>query len=211
MGSRRTAKLRAVGIAALAMSALGLAACGSASSSSSSASAPAATAATTSASSTSASTASASAITIGTAQAHGQTYLTGASGRAIYLWVADAGDKSSCAGACAQAWPPVTTTGKPVAGSGVNASDLGTTMRSDGSEEVTYKGHPLYYFIADKSAGQTKGQGSNSFGAKWWLVAPSGSAITSGGSASSGSSGAGSSGGSYSGGGSSSSSSSGWG
>ena len=54
-------------------------------------------------------------------------------------------------------------------------------MRSDGTEEVTYKGHPLYYFVADKSAGSTSGQGSNSFGAKWWLVAPSGTAITTGG------------------------------
>jgi predicted lipoprotein with Yx(FWY)xxD motif len=96
--------------------------------------------------------------------------------------VADTGDKSNCSGACATAWPPVTTSGKPTAGTGVNAGDLGTTTRSDGSQEVTYKGHPLYYFIADKSAGETTGQGSNSFGAKWWLVAPSGSAITSGGS-----------------------------
>ena len=62
----------------------------------------------------------------------------------------------------------------------MNASDLGTTMRADGTEEVTYKGHPLYYFVADTSAGSTKGQGSDSFGAKWWLVAPSGTAITAG-------------------------------
>ena len=85
---------------------------------------------------------------------------------------------SSCSGACAQAWPPLLTKGKPTAGTGVNASDLGTTMRSDGTEQVTYKGHPLYYFVADTSAGSTKGQGSDSFGAKWWLVAPSGAAIT---------------------------------
>jgi hypothetical protein len=64
---------------------------------------------------------------------------------------------------------------------------------------VTYKGHPLYYFVADKTAGSTSGQGSDGFGAKWWLVAPSGSAITT----SSGSSGGSSSG--------SSSSSSSWG
>jgi len=86
----------------------------------------------------------------------------------------------------------------------VNASDLGTIMRSDGSEQVTYKGHPLYYFVADTSAGSTKGQGSDGFGAKWWLIAPSGAAITA--SATSASSGGSSSGGS-----SSSSSSGGWG
>jgi predicted lipoprotein with Yx(FWY)xxD motif len=133
---------------------------------------------------------------IGTAKAHGQTYLTGASGRAIYLWVADKGSTSNCSGSCAKAWPPVTTTGNPTAGSGVTASMLGMTKRSDGTEQVTYDGHPLYYFIADTAAGTTKGQGSDSFGAKWWLVTPSGSAITaSAGSSSGGSSSGGSSGG----------------
>jgi predicted lipoprotein with Yx(FWY)xxD motif len=196
MVSRRTAKSRAAGVAGLALSALVLAACGSSSSSSSNAS-PSSNAATAAAAATTSSTSSASApaaaVTIGTAQAHGQTYLTGASGRAVYLWMADAMDKSSCSGTCAQVWPPVTTTGKPAAGPGVTAGDLGTLKRSDGSEQVTYKGHPLYYFAADKSAGTTTGEGSNSFGAKWWLVAPSGSAITKGGS-SSGSSGGSSSG-----------------
>jgi predicted lipoprotein with Yx(FWY)xxD motif len=104
----------------------------------------------------------------------------------VYLWVADSGGKSACSGACAHVWPPVESKGKPTAGAGVNAADLGTITRSDGSEQVTYKGHPLYYFIADKSKGEIKGQGSNSFGAKWWLLTPSGDAITSGGSSSSG-------------------------
>jgi predicted lipoprotein with Yx(FWY)xxD motif len=135
---------------------------------------------------------------IGTATAHGKTFLTGASGRAIYLWVADTGSTSNCSGSCAKAWPPVTTTGKPAAGSGVTASMLGTTKRSDGTEQVTYNGHPLYYFIADTAAGTTKGQGSDSFGAKWWLVTPSGSAITaSAGSSSGGSSGSSSSSGGW--------------
>jgi len=203
MTSLRTAKLRVAGVAALGASALGLAACGSASSSSSTTATPAAASSTPATASTTAAAAT-SGIAIGTAQAHGQTYLTGASGRAIYLWVADKSDMSNCSGACAQAWPPVTTMGKPVAGSGVTAADLGTTRRSDGSEEVTYNGHPLYYFVGDKSAGQTTGQGSDSFGAKWWLVATSGSPITSGTSSSGGAS----SGGSSS---SSSSSGSGWG
>jgi len=107
-------------------------------------------------------------------------YLTGASGRALYLWVADKGSKSVCNGACASVWPPVIAKGTPSAGGGAMSADLGTTTRSDGTKQVTYKGHPLYYYITDKHAGQTTGQGSNSFGAKWWLVAPSGSQITSG-------------------------------
>jgi predicted lipoprotein with Yx(FWY)xxD motif len=117
------------------------------------------------------------------------TYLTGASGRALYLWVADKGGKSACSGACASTWPPVIAKGTPSASGSAMSADLGTTARSDGSKQVTYKGHPLYYYAADTSAGQTTGQGSNQFGAKWWLVAPSGSGITSGSSSSSGSSG----------------------
>lgn len=106
------------------------------------------------------------------------TYLTGAGGRALYLWVADGVGRSHCSGACAQAWPPLLTTGAPVAGAGVASGDLGTIARSGSTRQVTYKGHPLYFFVADRRAGATTGQGSDSFGAKWWLVAPSGAAIT---------------------------------
>ncbi len=190
MASRRTGKLRIAGVAALATAGLIVAGCGSSSSSSSGAgTAAAATSAPSSSSTTSAAAPAATGVTVKTAKGSSGTYLAGPSGRALYLWVADTGDKSSCSGACAGAWPPLLTKGSPKAGPGVNASDLGTTMRSDGTEEVTYKGHPLYYFVADKSAGSTSGQGSNSFGAKWWLVAPSGTAITTGGASSSASSG----------------------
>jgi predicted lipoprotein with Yx(FWY)xxD motif len=185
MTSRRTAKLGGGSVAALVISALVLAGCGSASSSNSS-TATAAVAAPATSSTTSASAASGGQ-QIGMTKGSAGTYLTAAGGRAVYLWVADSGGKSACSGACARAWPPVETEGKPTAGAGVNASDLGTTTRSDGSEQVTYEGHPLYYFIADKSAGEVKGQGSNGFGAKWWLVAPSGVAISTGGSSGSGS------------------------
>jgi predicted lipoprotein with Yx(FWY)xxD motif len=189
MAGRRTAKF---GVAALAISAMAGAGCGSTSSSTSSAATPA-TAATTAASSSSSSSAApaAAAITISTAKGKGGTYLTGSGGRAVYLWVADSGGKSACSGACAKVWPPVE--GTPSGGTGVTASDLGTITRSDGSKQVTYNGHPLYYFIADKSEGSVKGQGSNSFGAKWWLLAPSGSAITVAAHTSSGGSSSGSS------------------
>jgi predicted lipoprotein with Yx(FWY)xxD motif len=207
MASRRTAKFRIGGVAALATAALIIAGCGSASSSSSStttaAAAPAA--ATSSSSTTSTTAAAATGITVKTAKGSAGTYLAGPNGHALYLWVADTGGKSACSGACANAWPPLLTKGSPSAGSGVDASDLGTIMRSGGAEQVTYKGHPLYYFVADKSAGSTDGQGSDGFGAKWWLVAPSGTAITAGATTSA------SSGGSSSGGSSSSSSSGGWG
>jgi predicted lipoprotein with Yx(FWY)xxD motif len=166
------------GVAALVGVALLVAACGSSSSSSasSSTSSPAASPAPPS----SVSTATASGVSIGTAKGSDGTYLTGASGRALYLWVADSNGKSSCSGACAKAWPPLISTATPSASGGVTAAELGTITRPDGTKQVTYKGHPLYYFIADSSPGKIKGQGSNSFGAKWWLVAPSGAAITSG-------------------------------
>ncbi len=108
----------------------------------------------------------------------GGPFLANGSGRAVYLWAADSMNKSTCAGACAGAWPPVTTTGKVTAADGAKAADLGTITRSDGSKQVTYNGHPLYYFAGDSGPGQTNGQGSDNFGAKWWLVAPAGTKIT---------------------------------
>ena len=105
------------------------------------------------------------------------TFLVDANGRALYLWDADHGAKSTCSGACAQAWPPLTTTSTPKASGKVEASLLGTTKRTDGSREVTYAGHPLYTFAGDTQAGQTTGQGSNGFGAPWWVVTPAGKAL----------------------------------
>jgi hypothetical protein len=68
--------------------------------------------------------------------------------------------------------------GTVTASGGASASDLGTTTRSDGTKQVTYDGHPLYYYVGDSGAGTASGQGSDSFGAKWWLVSPSGSDVT---------------------------------
>jgi predicted lipoprotein with Yx(FWY)xxD motif len=104
--------------------------------------------------------------------------LTSGSGRAVYLWAKDTGDMSNCAGACAGAWPPVTTTAAATASGAAKASDIGTITRSDGTKQVTYDGHPLYYFSGDSGPGTASGQGSDGFGAKWWLVAPAGSDVT---------------------------------
>jgi predicted lipoprotein with Yx(FWY)xxD motif len=98
-------------------------------------------------------------------------------GITLYLFVADTGTASTCNSSCATVWPPLLTTGAPQAGAGATASLLGTTTRTDGKIEVTYAGHPLYYFVQDKSAGDTTGQGVNSFGALWWVLSPSGAAI----------------------------------
>jgi predicted lipoprotein with Yx(FWY)xxD motif len=98
-------------------------------------------------------------------------------GRTVYLWAKDKGDKVNCSGPCLTVWPLVKVSGKPTAGSGVNAKLLGT-LKVNGTTEVTYDGHPLYLFISDTKAGVISGEGNKSFGAPWWLVSPSGSAIT---------------------------------
>ncbi|MCX4747998.1 hypothetical protein OG455_21185 [Kitasatospora sp. NBC_01287] len=112
----------------------------------------------------------------------GQILVDG-SGRTLYLFKADTGTTSTCTGSCAQAWPPQITTGTPNS-SGVTASKVGTTTRSDQVMQVTFNGHPLYYFAEDANPGQTNGQGVNAFGASWYVVSPSGDAITSAASAS---------------------------
>jgi predicted lipoprotein with Yx(FWY)xxD motif len=187
---------RAGGLAVVVGVALFVAACGSSSSNSTSSSTPAAAPA----ASNTPSSSSAGALTIKSASGADGTYLVGTSGRALYMWVADTGGKSACSGACAKVWPPVISSGTPTVSGGVNSADLSTITRSDGTHQVTYKGHPLYYFVADPSSGTIKGQGSDSFGAKWWLVAPSGAVITKTGGGSSSSSGGSSSGGYSSGG-----------
>jgi predicted lipoprotein with Yx(FWY)xxD motif len=115
---------------------------------------------------------------ITTATSSAGTVLTDGSGRAVYLWAKDTGNTSACTGACAGAWPPVTATGTVTAAGGASASDLGTITRSDGTKQVTYDGHPLYFYAGDSGSGMASGQGSDSFGAKWWLVSPSGSDVT---------------------------------
>jgi predicted lipoprotein with Yx(FWY)xxD motif len=121
---------------------------------------------------------SASSTVITTKTSSGGSFLTNSAGRAVYLFLADSSGKSACSGACAAAWPPVVATGQPTATGGAQSSNLGTITRSDGTKQVTYDGHPLYYFVGDTGPGTDKGQGLDNFGAKWWLVAPSGSSIT---------------------------------
>ena len=108
---------------------------------------------------------------LGTILAAGPKKLT------VYLFEADKGSTSSCSGACAKVWPPVIVSGSPKATSPAQMSLLGTTNRSDGTKQLTYKGHPLYYFIKDKDDGDAYGQGVKHFGGSWYVVAPSGSKI----------------------------------
>jgi predicted lipoprotein with Yx(FWY)xxD motif len=104
--------------------------------------------------------------------------LVDSAGKTVYMFVADTSTKSTCYTSCAQFWPPVLTAGAPVAGTGAQASLLGTTTRTDGTTEITYAGHPLYYFLNDKAPGDTTGQGVNGFGGLWWVLSPTGAVIT---------------------------------
>jgi predicted lipoprotein with Yx(FWY)xxD motif len=130
-------------------------------------------------------TGSAAALVITTKSGSAGTYLADGSGRAVYLWVKDGQNKSECSGACASAWPPVPASGTVTASGSAVSSDLGSITRSDGSKQVTYDGHPLYYFVGDSGPGTTNGEGNDGFGAKWWLVSPTGASITSAGTSSS--------------------------
>jgi predicted lipoprotein with Yx(FWY)xxD motif len=100
--------------------------------------------------------------------------LVDAEGFTVYDFHKDKGTTSSCYGACAGVWPPVLTEGAPQSGEGASASKLGTTKRKDGSVQVTYAGHPLYTYAADKKPGEANGNDIDSFGAEWYALQGSG-------------------------------------
>jgi len=106
---------------------------------------------------------------------NGTVLATGSKKLTVYLFEGDKGSSSSCTGTCAQVWPPVT--GTPHAGGQANSSDFGTITRSDGTTQVTYKGHPLYTYAKDGDAGDAYGQAIKSFGADWYVIAPSGNKV----------------------------------
>lgn len=158
--------------------------CGSSSSSSSSSPASTTPETTTAAPSSSATTSGSSASTEGegtvvsTTKGDLGTYLVaGPKHATVYLFEADEGGKSACSGACAHAWPPVITSGKPQASGHSVSADLGTIERSDGTMQVTYSGHPLYTYAGDAGPGATKGEGLNQFGAQWYVLGPNGQKI----------------------------------
>ena len=89
------------------------------------------------------------------------TVLTDGKGITVYLFEKDTGTQPTCYGS-------------PAAGPGAKAALLGTVTRTNGKTQVTYAGHPLYYFTASTKPGQVNGQGVNAFGAHWDAARPSG-------------------------------------
>jgi predicted lipoprotein with Yx(FWY)xxD motif len=129
--------------------------------------------------------------TVGVAQTSLGKILVDSPGRTLYLFMADAGTKSACTGACAAAWPPLPAHGKPTAGGSADAGLLGTAARSDGARQVTYNGRLLYRFANDQKPGDVNGQGVTAFGAAWFVLSATGNEIATrspsgGGNASSG-------------------------
>jgi predicted lipoprotein with Yx(FWY)xxD motif len=173
-------------IAVLGISALLAAGCGSSKSSSASNASSAYPAATeTTSSATTASTAAATTpsggagtvIAVKHASKLGTILAAGSKKLTVYIFGGDKNGASSCSGACASVWPPVTTSGGPTVSGPASSADLGTITRADGATQVTYKGHPLYFFARDKDSGDAYGQGVHGFGADWYVLAPSGSKV----------------------------------
>ena len=119
-----------------------------------------------------------STVTVTSAALGPGTALVDGTGRALYLFANDTGPASTCSGACAGAWPPLLAPADRTAATGTGLdSQVGSTPRSDGSAQLTYHGHPLYYYAGDDKPGDTRGQGLNQFGAHWYLVQPDGAAL----------------------------------
>ena len=98
-------------------------------------------------------------------------------GFVLYGFTRDARGKSRCAGTCARAWPPYIVKSRPRAGKGIVSSRVVTIKRADGRLQATYYGHPLYYYVGDKSPGQILCQNVSEFGGFWRVVRPAGSLV----------------------------------
>ena len=103
--------------------------------------------------------------------------LVDAQRRTLYLFAKDTGPASTCQGSCASYWPPVAVSGVPHAAAGASAASIGVITGSDGHRQLSYAGHPLYYFVGDGQAGQTRGQALEQFGAGWFVVDPTGAPV----------------------------------
>lgn len=100
-------------------------------------------------------------------------YLTDSLGRPLYIYNGDTSTVSTCTSACAQEWLPVIVNSTPTVMTGVESSLLGTTLRTDGTLQLTYNGHPVYFNANDTTNGEMTGQGADN---AWYLITPDGTA-----------------------------------
>jgi predicted lipoprotein with Yx(FWY)xxD motif len=104
--------------------------------------------------------------------------LAGANGHTLYLFRGDRPGVSTVSSAGLAVWPAFSPTAEPHVTGGASSTLLSTVIRPGGSRQLTYNGHPLYYYVGDKHPGDTRGQGLNQFGALWYALSPSGRAVT---------------------------------
>lgn len=100
------------------------------------------------------------------------------SGRTLYLFDAERSTEPKCYGPCAAAWPPLSTATAPVSGSDLSQGLIATALRSDGSLQVTYNGHPLYYYVGDRAPGEIKCQAVFEYGGGWYVLDAQGNKIS---------------------------------
>lgn len=100
----------------------------------------------------------------------GKILVDSATSKTLYTWAKDTDENSQCYDQCATFWPPLVTTAKTLAADGVTNAKFGTSTRKDGTLQVTFNGHPLYFYARDAAPGETNGQGSTGFGAVWLVV-----------------------------------------
>jgi predicted lipoprotein with Yx(FWY)xxD motif len=105
------------------------------------------------------------------------SFLTDARGRTVYLFTRDSGNTPSCTGACTSVWPPVTSSTNVQVGAGASQSLLGMVSNA-GEQQITYNGHPLYYYAGDVNPGETNGEQLDQFGGLWYAVSPIGAQVT---------------------------------
>ncbi|MEQ1874750.1 MAG: hypothetical protein ABL953_13630 [Ilumatobacteraceae bacterium] len=101
--------------------------------------------------------------------------LTDEAGNTLYLFTPDPENTVTCIDGCADAWPGFLAGDSLFVGANLDAALFGTATGADGAPQITYNGHPLYYFAGDAAPGDTNGQGS---GGVWYVVGADGNAIT---------------------------------
>jgi predicted lipoprotein with Yx(FWY)xxD motif len=107
---------------------------------------------------------------------YGRILVTGR-GLTLYLFTKETTPKPRCYGACAKAWPPFYTKGKPKAGAGLDPRKVGSSKRRGGRRQVTYDGHPLYRYFTEKKPGDIFCQNVPEFGGTWLVVGRTGDAV----------------------------------
>ncbi|MDB5069272.1 MAG: hypothetical protein JWM87_383, partial [Candidatus Eremiobacteraeota bacterium] len=114
-------------------------------------------------------TAAPAALPLATASLAGSPGFVNSAGRTVYVFDADLGtpNASTCSGACASNWPPVT-----VSPGTATPAQWSTFVRGDGPTQVAYKGRALYTFAFDTASGQTNGDNVNAFGGVWHVARP---------------------------------------